>query len=71
MALKYKFNVVEALKAKGYTTYRIKKDKLLSEATLQTLRYDGAISWKNIDVLCKLLECQPGDLLEYKETPAD
>ena len=71
MPLRYRFNVIEALKAKGFTTYRIKKEKLLSESTLQTLRSNGQLSWKGIEALCRLLECQPGELLEYEETPAE
>ena len=65
MALRYKFDVLEALKAKGYTTYTLRKDNLLSQSTLQKLRKGQGLAWENIDNLCKLLECQPGDLFEF------
>lgn len=65
MALKYKFDVVAALKEKGITSYRIRSEKLLSESTLQKLRKGQGVSWENIDTLCRLLECQPADLIEY------
>ncbi len=65
MALTYKFNVLETLKKKGYNTNDLRKNKLLSEGTIQKLRHNEPISWKNINELCKLLEIQPGDLLEY------
>lgn len=65
MALRYKLDVLEALKAKGYTTYTLRKENLLSQSTIQKLREKKGLAWENIDNLCKLLECQPGDLFEY------
>ena len=65
MALQYKINVLSALKEKGYSTYKIKKERLLSESTLQKLRNNEPIGWNNISILCSLLECQPNDFLEY------
>lgn len=65
MAMKYKFNVLDALKNMGITTYKIRKDKLLSESTVQKLRKLEPVSWENIESLCKLLNCQPGDIIEY------
>ena len=65
MALKYKIDVLAALKEKGITTYQIRKDRLLSESTVQKLRAGVGVSWENIETLCRLLECQPGDLMEY------
>jgi len=65
MALKYKIDVLAALKEKGITTYQIRKDRLLSESTVQKLRAGVGVSWENIETLCRLLECQPGDLMEF------
>ena len=65
MALQYKIDVLEALKAKGYTTYTLRKENLLSQSTIQKLREKRGLAWENIENLCKLLECQPGDLFEY------
>ena len=65
MALQYKIDVLEALKAKGYTTYTLRKENLLSQSTIQKLREKKGLAWENIENLCKFLECQPGDLFEY------
>ncbi len=65
MPLGYRINVLEKLKAAGLSTYRIRKDKLLSEATLQQLRHGKMVSLASLEVLCKLLGCQPGDILCY------
>lgn len=37
----------------------------MGQATLQQLRHGELASWKTIDTVCRLLDCQPGDLLEY------
>lgn len=65
MAIKYKLDPLAALKAAGYTTYRLRVDAQLSQGCIQSLRELRPISWANIDKLCQLLQCQPGDLLEY------
>lgn len=65
MPVKYKIDVLAALKAAGFNTNRIRKEKLLSESTLQRLRGGELVSGENLGRLCKLLNCQPGDILEY------
>ena len=65
MPIVYKINVLEALKEKGYSTYNLRKEKLLSEGLIQALRDKKAISWDNLEKLCRLLDCQPSDLIEY------
>ena len=57
----------ELLKVKGLTSYRIRQEKLLGQATLQKLRSgDGIIDTRTISKLCALLDCQPGDIMEYE-----
>ena len=69
MGLQFKVDVLAALKEKGITTYQIRKEKLLSESTVQKLRAGIGVSWENLETLCRLLDCQPYDLIEYvKET---
>lgn len=65
MGLQYKMDVVSALKENGITSYKIRSEKLLSESTLQKLRKGEGVSWDNLETLCRLLECQPSDLIEY------
>lgn len=69
MPIKYKIDVLAALKAAGYNTNRIRKEKLLSESTLQRLRTGELVNGENLGRLCKLLDCQPGDILEYVPAP--
>lgn len=63
--IRYKIDILKALKDKGYNTNRIRKEKLIGEARLQDIRKGGLGSKTTINTICKLLDCQPGDLLEY------
>ena len=65
MPIVYKIDILEALKSKGYNTNKLRKEKLLSESVIQGLRDNRYITLPNISTICSLLECQPGDLLEY------
>lgn len=65
MALIYKIDVLKALKENGYNTNKLRIEKLLAESTIQKLRHSNPISWTNIEQICKLLDCQPADILEY------
>ena len=67
MPIKYKMNVLNELKAAGYNTNRLRKEKLLSEGTIQNIRDGRIISAANLAKICKLLNCQPGDIMEYVE----
>lgn len=71
MPLIYKIDVLQALKDKNYNTNKLRKEKLLAESTIQKLRDNNPISWANITQICKLLNCQPGDILEYVEDEAE
>lgn len=53
------------LKEKGITTYRIRKEKIISESALQNLREGKSVTVDTIMALCKVLNCQPGDIMEY------
>ena len=53
------------MKQKGLTTYRIRKEKIITESSLQKLREGKPVSIETISKLCLALECQPGDILEF------
>lgn len=70
MAIKYKIDILALLKSKGYTTYKLRKEKILGESTLQKMRTNTLLSWAELNTVCSLLEYQPGDILEYiPDTP--
>jgi putative transcriptional regulator len=55
------------LKKAGYSSTKIREEKLIGQSYLQQIRHGEIVSWKTIDTLCRLLNCQVGDLLEYVE----
>lgn len=65
--LKYKFNVMEALKEAGYNTTKIRREKLLNESALQAFRENRMIGTATLDRLCCLLDMQPGNIIKYVE----
>ena len=71
MAIRYKVDILEELKKKGYSSTRIRNEKLIGMSYLQQLRHGELVSWKTLDTICELLECQPADLIEYVKEPAE
>ena len=69
MPLQYKMNVLENLKKAGYSSTRLRREKLIGEATMQRLRHNQSVSYDVLALICELLQCQVGDILEY--VPAD
>lgn len=65
MAIRYKVDILAELKKKGYSSTRIREERLIGQSYLQQLRRGELVSWKTLDTICSLLECQPGDLIEF------
>ena len=65
MPIVYKIDILAALKEKGYNTGRLRREKLLSEGVIQSLREDNYIAMNNLSRICELLDCQPADLIAY------
>lgn len=71
MPVKYKIDILSALKDVGYSSTRIRNERIMGQATLTQIRHGELVSWKNIEIICRLLHCQPGDIVEYvKECPS-
>ena len=59
--------LLKLMDEKGITSYTIKKDNSIGQATLKKIKAGGDIDTRSIAKLCKLLHCQPGDIMEYVE----
>ncbi|MGM9599113.1 MAG: helix-turn-helix domain-containing protein [Faecousia sp.] len=68
MPITYKVEILAALRDAGYTQNRIRNEKLIGQSYLTQLRHGELVSWKTIETICSLLQCQPGDILEYSES---
>lgn len=60
-------DIANRLNNAGYSTYRLRKEHLLSESTIQRIREGKGITTDTLDTLCQLLKCQPQDLIEYRK----
>lgn len=64
MPIKYD-KLFALMKEKGLTTYKIRKDNIISQGALTSLRAGKSVTIETIEKLCMVLDCQPGDILEY------
>lgn len=59
------------MKEKGLTTYRIRKENIISQSALSALKNGKSVTTETIEKLCRALSCQPGDIMEYVEDTAE
>lgn len=64
-SIKYRIDLLEALKAAGWSTYRMRQEKALAESVLQQIRRGDIVTPEKLAIICNLLHCQPGELLEF------
>jgi putative transcriptional regulator len=62
-------NVMQLLADHGWTSYRLRRERVLSEGTLSRIRNGQPITTVTVDTICRLCSCQPGDLLHYVPDP--
>ena len=66
--IRYKIDVVKALSDRGYTSPRLRSEKIISQQTLQNLRHGGNINTSTLNAICLILRCQPSDIIEVIPT---
>ena len=65
MPMKYE-KLFALMKEKRLTTYRIRKENIISQSALTSLKAGKSVTTDTIAALCKALDCQPGDIMEYE-----
>lgn len=55
------------LKEKNMSTYKLIKDYGISRSLLDRLKHDKPLSTVTIDDLCRILQCNVADIMEYKD----
>lgn len=54
------------LKKQNKTFYNFRKDKIVGSETIRKMQNNfGYIDTRTINSICKYLNCQPGDIMEY------
>lgn len=55
----------QVMKQKGISQYTLIKTYHVSAGQLTRLRRNESVSTHTIEVFCRILDCQPGDLMTY------
>ena len=50
MAIRYKVDIMAELKKKGYSSTKIREEKLIGQSYLQQIRHGELVSWKTISI---------------------
>lgn len=58
------------MRAHGISYYHLSNEGIDAQ-TLQRIRHDKPVTTRTLGKLCGILECQPGDLIEYITDPRD
>ncbi len=59
----------DVMKRKGVTQYALIKTYHISPGQITRLKRNESVSTHTIEMFCKILHCEPGDLMEYIEDP--
>lgn len=54
---------------KGVTQYRLLKDKIIDNKTLDGLKHGRNITLLTLEKLCRVLDCTPNDVVRFIEAP--
>lgn len=63
----YKINILKELSKIGYTSTRMRNEKIMSERTMQQIREGKGISLNTLSTICLLLQLEPSDIIEVKK----
>ena len=58
-------NLWKVMKEKGISQYALIKKYGISPAQITRLKRNESVSTHTIDMFCRILDCQVGDIMEY------
>lgn len=58
-------DIMQLLAQHGWSSYSIRKERVISEGTMSRLRKGQSVTTETLDVICRLCQCQPGDLIRW------
>lgn len=71
MAIRINLDVMMAKRKKGLTELAKEVDITLANLSILKNGKAKAVRLETLNAICKALQCQPGDILEYVEEEAD
>lgn len=64
-------DILGKLAACGWPTTRLQKEREISNGTIIQIRAGRPITTTTIDTICRLCDCQPGEILKYVPDPGE
>lgn len=64
-------NLWRVMKEKGVSQYALIKRYGISPAQITRLKRNESVSTHTIDMFCKILRCQVGDIMQYIEADGE
>lgn len=61
-----KSETLDLLKDKGYSSYRLREEKILTPGTLQKIRDEKQLTMHELETICDLLHVQPNKVVEWQ-----
>ena len=65
MGLQWTQDGMVLMREAGYTSYRLRRENLMSQSTMTKIRQGKPIAWADIEKICRFAGKQPQDFLEY------
>lgn len=65
MPLYAKCEALDMLKDRGYSSYRLREERLLTPRTMQRIRNGESLTMHELETLCDLLHVQPNKVMEW------
>jgi len=59
-------DILNMLSERGWSQYRLVKERVFGNSTIQRMRLQESITTETIDKICELCECQPSDFMHYE-----
>ena len=64
-------DLLRLLSEHGWSTYRLRAEHVISSGTIDRIRAHMSISTETINTICRLCNCQPGDIISYEPDPKE
>ena len=63
--IRYKIDILYALKCRGFSSTFLRHNKILSESAMSSLRHNNPVSFVTLDRICALLGRDVSELIEF------
>ena len=63
--IKCKIDIMKTLSENGYTSYYMRKNKIMGEGEMSKLRSGSLPSWRVLNIVCNVCHLQISDVVEF------